>query len=403
MNDNFDEELTVTLRERAGAVPPRPDLAGAAIRQAHGIRRRRRIAGGVAAAALVAVAVPLGLQAGDSLRGAPPPPATQLPDQKPDDRDDEVEITPSQVTVQLPDLPAGDAPTVPYVDGSQLFIDGDTIDLGIDPERLGQVAYAGGTAYFATNDEGNLTLQSVPGEGEGTPVDGGPWSSPDQRYVAYLADGTLTVEDPAAGTTSTLDVGKADYLQSITFVGEELFLVAGNRAALMRWTIGEPEASSVDAVERATAVSPDGGLVADQYKIDDLKAEACTRVTSLDSGETLFDTCEFRVLGFSPDGRYAWGARAYADAEDTFNVVLDTATGEVIMQVEGPDPNQADAQLLFRGTEFESDTSLLIAMEQGENAALVRCDLVSGSCERATELADGVVPFEGGSPYRLLS
>ena len=43
MNDNFDEELTVTLRERAGAVPPRTDLAGAAIRQAHGIRRRRRV------------------------------------------------------------------------------------------------------------------------------------------------------------------------------------------------------------------------------------------------------------------------------------------------------------------------------------------------------------------------
>jgi hypothetical protein len=170
----------------------------------------------------------------------------------------------------------------------------------------------------------------------------------------------------------------------------------------MRWTIGEPEATSVDAVERATAVSPDGGLVADQYKVDDLKAEACTRVTSLDTGEALFETCEFRVLGFRPDGRYAWGAKAYADAEDTFNVVLDTATGEVIMQVDGPDP-ASSPQLLFRGTEFESDTSLLIAMEQGENAALVRCDLVSGSCERATGLADGVVPFEGGSPYRLLS
>jgi hypothetical protein len=400
----------VTLRERAGAVPPRPDLAGAAIRQAHGIRRRRRIAGGVAAAALVALAVPLGLQAGDALRGnAPLPPATQGPERPDDEREEQVEITPSQVTVQLPELPAGDAPALPYVDGSQLIIDGDTIDLGATSD-VAQVAYAGGTVWFTERDaeSGELTLRSTSKQAASISVTGGPWASPDGRYLAYVADGSLfaVVTDAEGGGagegTEELVLGPDETATWVTFVGDDLFYSTGSDPTLMRWTIGEPGARPVDGVERATAVSPDGELVADQYKVDELKAEACTRMKSLDSRDVLWETCEFRILGFSPSGRYAWGAQAYADAEDTFNVVLDTRTGEVLMRVDGPDPTTS-TQALFLGSVFESDTSLLITMAQGENAALVRCDLLSGSCERATELADGVVPFEGGLPYRLLS
>ena len=409
MTNDFDEELTVTLRERAGAVPPRPDLAGAAIRQAHGIRRRRRIAGGVAAAALIAVAVPVGLQVGDGLsRGNTPlPPATQLPDRGEDRTDEEqVEITPSQVTVQVADLPAGDAPAVPYVDGSQLYLDGESVDLGVGATDIAQVAYTEGTAWFTERAEsGALTLRSTPEAAvDDIPVDAGPWASPDGRHLAYAADGSLFAVDPAAELggagegTAELVLGSGETVTWVTFVGDYLFYSTGTDPTPMRWTIGKPEATPVEGVERATAVSPDGWLVADQYEVDELKGEACTRVKSLDTGDVLWETCEFRILGFSPDSRYAWGSKAFADAEDFFNVVLDTQTGDVVMRLDSPDA-ATEPQALFLGTRFESDTSVLINLAQGETAALVRCDLVSGTCERTTEL----VPYRGDVPLLLLS
>lgn len=404
MTNDFDEELTVTLRERADAVPHRSDLAGPAIRQAHGIRRRRRIAGGVAAAALVAVGVPVGLQVGDALPrgGQPIPPATQGPDDS--------EITPSRVSVQLADLPAGPAPSIPYVDGSELLVDGQSIDLGADAADIGRVAYADGTAYYALRaEDGTLTLlEASPDDdgrgwsyGGGRSIDAGPWASPDGQYVALLADGALEVRNTTDGTVSSVPVGGANDLQSLTFAGDELFFLAGKGGTLMRWTIGADAATAVDDVTRATAISPDGELVADQHEIDNLKARACTQMKSLSTSEVLWETCEFRVLGFSPDGRYAWGARAYADAYDTYAVVLDARTGRQLMRVDGPDP-QSNPMVLFTHNLFESDTTLLLSLEQGESAALVRCDLANGDCERATELA-GVVPYENGSPYRLLS
>jgi hypothetical protein len=409
MTNNFDEELTVTLRERAGAVPPRPDLAGAAIRQAHGIRRRRRIAGGVAAAALVALAVPVGLQAGDALnRGnAPLPPASQGPDNRTDEeRVDEgpTEITPSEVTVQLEDLPVGAAPMVPYLDGSQLIVDGEPIDLGVDANQLGQVAYAGGEVYYSVrSDEGELTLVVPPGGEEPTefPIDAGPWSSPDGRYAAYLAENTLTAIDTTSGAWSSVAVRRADILQSVTFVGGDIYFTAGDvDPVLNRWRIGTTDIVSVDDVTRATAVSPDGELVADMYQIDDYGSD--TRMTSLSTGEVLWETTDFSVLGFSPDGRFVWGASDYGDGyADTMNVVLDAYSGEVVMRLDSPrDPER---QLSFKQSVFESDTTLLVSLEQSGSAALVRCDLTTGGCELTNELVDGVVPLESETPYRLTS
>jgi len=167
MSYDFDEDLRGTLRQRAQGVPIVPDLSGAAIRQARGIRRRRRVAGMVAAAALVAVAVPAGLQVGDALSNGrtPIPPASQGPDVDDGDGngDDAGDLRSSLATVRLSELPSGDAPAVPYLDGSQLIVDGEPFDLGVDPRSVSSVAYAAGVAYFTTtDDEGALTLHSAP-------------------------------------------------------------------------------------------------------------------------------------------------------------------------------------------------------------------------------------------------
>jgi hypothetical protein len=58
--------------------------------------------------------------------------------------------------------------------------------------------------------------------------------------------------------------------------------------------------------------------------------------------------------------------------------------------------------LIVHGT-FETDTTLLLAAEQRGEAALVRCDLTMGACERATDLAEVALPYEGNLPYELLA
>lgn len=401
MTDDIDEELKVALHQRAGSMPRRPDLARAAIRQAGVIRRRRRIGGAVAAAALAAVAVPVGLEAGDSLsRDSQIAPVDQDRERR-DAGDDRSEtVTPSVLTVNLSDLDPGDSPAVPYLAGDQVITDEGSVDIGVDADRVAQLAYAGGEVFFTVRDEeGALTLRSTDGSEQA--VDAGPWSSPDGRYVAYLVDGTLEVEDFDGGAGGTLDVGAAT-ISSLTFSGDEVFVIDGNDSALLRWRIGDPAAVTVRGVARPTAVSSEAGLVADMYRIDDLEASSCTQVEPLGDGEALWETCDHRVVGFSPDGRYAWGSGSYADgAGDGYVVVLDALTGEQVMRVDGTDSPRSPLSIV--DGIFETDTALLLAAEQGGESTLVRCDLTTGGCERATEPAEVALPYEGNLPYELLA
>jgi hypothetical protein len=397
MTNDIHEELKVALHKHAGALPPRPDMARAAIRQAHGIRRRRRIGGAVAAAALVAVAVPIGLEAGDSLsrRGQEVQPVDATP--SPPDRS--AVVSAAQVSVDLEELTAGAAPAIPYVAQRQLITDDSTVDLGVSPDLLTRVAFAGGQPHLSVRDErGMLTLRSDDKE---LPISDGPWSSPDHRYLAYLGDGSLTVVDTDDGSEATLPTGPTDYLSLVSFVGDEVYLVHANDDALLRWRVGARTAVAMNGVMRATAVSADGELIADMREIDDLSASSCTRVMSAADGDVLWETCKHRIEGFSPDGGYVWGSAAYGDgAGDTYAAVLDARTGDPIMRIDGPD--DADRQLSIVSGRFESDTTLLLSTEQAGEAALVRCDLTAGTCKRATDLADVRRPYEGRPPYRLL-
>ncbi|MBA2532709.1 MAG: hypothetical protein H0V23_11500, partial [Nocardioidaceae bacterium] len=62
----FDQDLKQSLATQASRVPQGSDLGRGAIVRGRGIRRRRRVVGGVAFAALVAIAVPVGLEVGGS-------------------------------------------------------------------------------------------------------------------------------------------------------------------------------------------------------------------------------------------------------------------------------------------------------------------------------------------------
>ena len=409
MTDDFDKELKVSLHRHAGAVPLKPNLADAAIRQAHGIRRRRRIGAAVAAAAVVAIAVPVGLQAGDSLSRGDRQPTFVERDERTGEPEptDEREVTRATLTVDLAELGAGDPPAVPYLDGSRLVVDGSPVDLGAAAPDIYAITYAGDTAFFSVIDEeGDLELRSVPDAAVNGPIVGGPWGSPDGRYVSVLErGGRLSVTDTTDGVEHSAALPSGGQLNSISFVGATAYLFTSDSTTgtptLLRWTFEDGELTEVNGIERATAMSPAGDLVADMHEVDDLTASSCTELKWRTSGQALWETCRHRIEGFSPDGRYVWGANEYADgAGSTYNVVLDAFTGEQILRINGP--ASMDRPLSFVDSTFETATTLLVSAEQGGQAALVRCDLTTGRCERATELAEVEFPYEGNSPYQLV-
>ena len=80
MSTHDEDRLARGLHERAGDVPGAPVGLDDVKRSARGIRRRRRVAGGLVAAAVVAIAVPVGLNAaGSTSADRPVAPATTSP------------------------------------------------------------------------------------------------------------------------------------------------------------------------------------------------------------------------------------------------------------------------------------------------------------------------------------
>ncbi len=315
MTYDIDQELRQTLRHHAASTPPRPDLARAAIGHARRIQRRRATAL-VAAVALVAVAVPLGLRAGDAAdRGQPPVAERTDPTQT-----DPTQTVPApertQITLDLGDLPLGAPPAMPYLDGSTLIVDGRELDLGEPPTVFRAALGLDGVVYHGGFPQGRPSqLQRFsPTEGELSPlgtVDSGPWASADGRYVlwvlrenetrAVVALDTQTGEEyglPVEGnalSTPVYPIGVADGTAYLSLSGR-----------VETWQLGEAGSSADGSLQDAFVFSPAGTLRSDDTPGKG-ETSRCSQVVDQVTGQELWGTCEHTVGGFTSDDRYAWG------------------------------------------------------------------------------------------------
>lgn len=397
MTHDFDEDLRQALHRHAATTPRRPDLARAAIGRARTIQRRRRVTGVVAAAALIALAVPLGIQAGDlASRSSEQPEIADTPGP-----DDEAPAEQVEVELDLGDLPVGSAPAVPYLDGTTLVFDGEELDVGETPNSFNAALGSDGIVYYVSRVQGRPSeLQRFsPTEGAlsslGT-VESGPWASADGRYVLWgqRAAGSREVValDTETGQEYALPVDAGPGRVPLGVADGTAYLWSGEQVET--WRFGEESASIDPAVQDAFVFSPAGTL-----RSDDTPGEGetgrCSTVVDQSTGEQLWDTCEHTVGGFTSDDRYAWGYSSdRVSISRGYNVVLHAASGDEVLRIE---PGRRGD--IF-GNRLETDDTLLVLYSQGGQVAVVRCTISTGACELATEPVDGDA-YSFPNPYVL--
>ena len=443
MNDPFDDELRRSLHDQADRIPRRPDFSAGAISRARGIRRRRQVAGVVAATALVAIAVPIGLRLGDMVSNGQDPitPPTTGPTSVPTEtlpspatetvatqtaptdtsppspsEDPPQPSGPVDVTLDLAELSEGAAPAIPYLDNGTVVGDGWSVDV---PSGVTAVAPVTDGVYVTGEWEDNgwpLTRYAADGGSDDLGVvQGIPVASADGRWVTYVTSetdefgndvgpATLVLVDEESGESTSVELpgAVASELSVHTVVDGTVYFTYDRRngefAVLQTWTAGDASPERVPGSFHVSAVSADTRLVAHITSIDDFGAS--TAVIDRVTGEPLWETSDFHIYGFSPDGRYAWAGPAYVDGAGPLSAaILDARDGDVIREYTSPSNR---IFVTFMDAVFEDGDSVLVRAEQDGGTAVVRCEVMSGECEAAAPLAAGSATDAGPPPPYLL-
>lgn len=440
--DDNNDELTRELRNHSEDVGGHPIDFDSVRRTARGIQRRRRIAGGVAAAAVLAVVVPAGMAASNSLDLGQQPagqPTTTVPVTTPDSSATEPTATeeptpskpqptqtasgptqtssqPTSSTTPTPpadpnagktvDLTAAGAvrgadPAITYIDEQTLLLpDGESIDLGanyfeIAPHRSGWIALGSDRLFFLDADGTVQDSAATTGESLAINADG--------DYVAYaLQNGVVKLAPTSdAGETYTFNL---DALGPITpaAVGEVNTENAEPLCVVFYNAEGrEPEAKlaschgiveTVAPIQNVTGFASDGALAGFVSFSD---TGSCSQVRNGDSTRAKrWQTCDFSLDRFSPDGRYVLARSAYFDGlGDSQVTILDAQTGDVVVSYQRP----RNSPLFVEGIAWEDSSHALTTVYEDGAWHILRLDL-DGKIEAASS---AVKADEVSSPFRF--
>jgi hypothetical protein len=435
MNDEFDDELRRSLHSQADRIPRRPDLSASAISRARGIRRRRQVAGVVAATALVAIAVPIGLRVGDMVSNSnepvapattgptvpesvPPPttatdtdqpPETAATDTGPTSPGDNEPEDETHVALDLQSLPDGEAPAVAVREGRTITADGFEVEVPGN-DFIADFAVADDAVYVrvGNNELRMLRLGSDGSTQDFGVADSAPVASDDGLWVAWsgredgehllmlVDESAETIPSPGDGITLPLPGRQSAYVVSV-LPGTVYYVPANAFRPLLEWSSGDVEGTEVADVQGA-AVSPDGGIVA-HFTADPTNDEDfCGAVLDVSAGGELWEKCNLVAKSFSPDGSLVVATGEVTDgyAPRTF-AILDTSTGDLVHRF---DSGTGDP-IAFHDWVFEDDTHLIVRAEQAGGSALLRCDVETGDCEAAAPWTEGTDADIAGGPFDL--
>lgn len=401
---NTTDDLTRTLREQADHIGGHPIDLDTVRGRARTIQRRRRVGTAAVAAAVLAVVVPVGINLTGGLNDAAPqpaPPAEPTIEPAPQQKDGsfllDIEKAPQGAVPQVPyividdhrlstpegsfELPDGIVQLAPYGDGWMAIQAGDyggvgtrVVELDSDFELTGDAVLPeprlSGPSLVANADGSRLGWVELDGATPllvNAPTEGGTTIRtrvPGDRHTAtspvgFLADGTLvfTTADPS------------------TFVNEFGYVTASG------------DITSFRGFNTLVSTSEPTGLVAGQTQF--LGDGSCSGVTDpVAGGKLLWETCDYSLGQFSPDGRYIVGLAAYSDGPGSSSLsILDARTGEPVVDYRGPRGRTISG---VDQVVWEDDDTVLATVTQGPDQTMVRAEL-DGALSRVAP----TLPTEG--------
>lgn len=365
--------------------------------RARGIRRRRTAVTGLAAAAVLAVAVPVGLAVTDTAgitpddppvaegSGTPSPDGTSTPDGSPSPEGPQKEALTTEVDEN------SYAPEIPYLyQGAIVRPDGTEVPVEADYQAL---APAGDGWAALRNDNGNMFVDLLDAEGDVT------GSERSTGYLAVSADGTVASYATPGGELMTVTADGEPTplvepealpdgtLAPVAVIGSESCdqdAEGGGCAVYFNSSDVEVDAlaevEQVDGAWSATSkgivspipdllnlggVSPDGSL---SGMVSASDTGSCSVVIGPD-GEQLWKTCDYTLGQFSPDGRYVIGHPAYRDGiGDPSVAILDARTGDLLAEFQ----NSMKHQSFINNVVWDTDSTLLATVFEEGTWSLMR-------------------------------
>lgn len=388
--DPHTDRLGQALRSRADQVTlgsDHPVSLADVKHKARGIQRRRAAVSGLAAAAVLAVAVPAGIAVNNRVtdNGTTGPAATPTitatatptdgtsPSPAPGDA--------KQVVLTTQVSATSGAPDIPYVyDGSIVVPGGGTIPVDRPYTQVVQL----GDSWLATgrNTDGSGYLDFLDGDGTVTE------SVVNTSTLAVSADGTVVAYGTPDGKVMTVVEGErplmladrgAGLVQPVGVVGSETCLedsAGGGCTVFFNVESGTAESYGhyahshgnkdvLPGLRNVGGVAEDGRVVGTTSVTD---SGSCGTLLD-DSYQQRWETCAHTLDRFSPDGKYLIGYAAYRDGiGDSSLAILDAATGEPLVEYR----NNMDTQAFINNAVWDTDNTVLATVYEKGSWSLMR-------------------------------
>lgn len=378
MNTFEKDQLARELHDRAHDVDGHPIGLASVKRSARRIQRRRRIASGAVAAAVLAIAVPTALsvtngpnRSADPVAPTPSPSVTKEPTPRPD----------GTFALTTTGLERSGEPAITYIYDAQI-IEADGSSTPVDEQYTDVTPYAGG---WLASGNGEVVFLDTAGEvTDSSPGAGTIAVTTDGENVAYYEPGLLTAVSADGSDPMTWEFSPDAAVVPVGMLDDRTVVYNEDSVdPVVMVAIDDGETSPVPGMIRADGVSDASGLVAGLTRSRP-DGGSCSAVVDPLAGEQWM-TCNFQLGQFSPDGRYVLASDAYVDGLGATDVaILDAHTREVVVRYQ----RQGRDNLFVHEAVWEDDTHVLASVYQDGAWTMVRMDL-EGNLSAASPAVEG--------------
>lgn len=402
------DQLTLELQDRARDIDGHPIDFESVKQGARMIARRRRITSVAVAAAVLVVAVPAALAltngtvgGADPIGPNPTPTDTQSAAPRPD----------GPVRLTTEGIPRGEDPQINYFryplggDGGELVTPNGWRRLPVGLETI--APYGDGWIGFSYDSRGeeifffDPALQIIDrfSSGSGLSV------SSDGSQVAYVKiddDKSQTlVSAPVTGAEPmTWSFPERPWLSAEGFMSLDTVLYSAGMDGVKTFSLAAADGRTkqLDGFLKITGANVANGLVAGQTRSNQ-DASGCFGVMdpASSTSEMLWDTCDYSLSTFSPNGQFVLASDPYLDGLGNSSAsILDAQTGELVVTFQ----QSGNSQIALTQTVWESSDTVLAIAADGNTYTMVRMS-TWGDLEAATD------PFENDTnaevPYWFAS